>query len=110
MGIYIADAGFIASSPDGVVLNPEGMSVNDGCRNLKSFFCHLNGSNIVTLKRNHQYYYQIEGAMAITGAKWCNFVVWTPKKCTIQRITFNPYFWESTYSQLKDTYFCHILP
>uniref|UniRef100_A0A1X7VBA4 YqaJ viral recombinase domain-containing protein n=1 Tax=Amphimedon queenslandica TaxID=400682 RepID=A0A1X7VBA4_AMPQE len=25
MGIYIANAGFIASSPDGVVLNPEGM-------------------------------------------------------------------------------------
>ena len=126
-GIFIANVGFLASSPDGVVFDSEGdtligiieikcpyscrgNTVRDGCKNLKSFFCQLNESNLVVLKRNHQYYFQVQGAMAITGAQWCDFIVWTPKECTIERIAFDPKFWESTYAYLRNVYYCYILP
>ena len=29
------------------------------------------------LKTNHKYYYQVQGQMGITGAKWCDFVTYT---------------------------------
>ncbi len=40
----------------------------------------------VKLKQSHNYYYQVQGTMAITGRKWCDFVVWTPSKLYVERI------------------------
>ena len=31
--------------------------------------------------------------MGITGAKWCDFIVYTQKGMSIQRIPFNQEFW-----------------
>lgn len=46
------------------------------CAMDKKFFCCLvNGK--VRLKRNHSYFYQVQGQLAISGRKWCDFVVWT---------------------------------
>ena len=33
--------------------------------------------NGIRLKENHNYYYQVQGLMGITGLKWCDFCVWT---------------------------------
>ena len=48
--------------------------------------------------------------MAITGVQWCDFIIWTPKECTIERIAFDHKFWESTYVYLRNVYYCYILP
>lgn len=29
-----------------------------------------------TLKKNRNYYYQVQGAMAIVSVKWCDFLIW----------------------------------
>ena len=47
------------------------------------------------LKQNHVYYSQIQGQMAIGEWKWCDFVVYTTKGISIERIPFNSTFWES---------------
>ena len=31
--------------------------------------------------------------MAILGYEWADFVVWTPKKCVIKRVMFEPDYW-----------------
>jgi len=51
-----------------------GRTIQEACQNLK-FCCEILDAN-PTLKVNHEYYYQIQGQLAITGAEWYDFVVW----------------------------------
>ena len=44
------------------------------------------------LKTNHEYYYQVQGRMGITGAKWCDFVTNTFHGMIIEHIYFDPDF------------------
>jgi len=36
-------------------------------------------SENLILKKNHQYYFQVQGQLHITKINVCYFVVWTPK-------------------------------
>ena len=47
------------------------------------------------LDRNHPYYIQVQGAMAITGVSSCDFVVWTPYSVMIEEIHFYQELWEN---------------
>ena len=51
------------------------MAVRDACSEVKSFYCQLDDENWFHLKKDHHYYYQIQGAMGLTGVQWCDFVV-----------------------------------
>ena len=63
------------------------------------FYCISQGGNL-SLKRNSNYYYQVQGGMGVTGADWCDFVVWTEakgvfKNICIERIKFDHSFWRN---------------
>ena len=62
------------------------------------FCCKLsidsNGTKAVELKRKHPYFAQIQGQLAITERKWCDFVVYTKKGISIERIENDSEFWE----------------
>ena len=60
------------------------------------FFCEIDEQNTVRLKRNHTYYCQVQGQMAITERKWCDFIVYTEKGITIERIKFDLEFWTNS--------------
>ena len=45
------------------------------------------------LKRNHEYFYQVQGQMAISGISWCDFVVFTYKGIFVERVLFSKDFW-----------------
>ena len=45
------------------------------------------------IKRTHKYCSQVQGLMGVIGARWCDFVVYTSKGMSIERIPFNPQFW-----------------
>ena len=49
-------------------------------------FCCSSTSNSLTSKRDHAYYAQIQGQMAIGEHLWCDFVIYTSKLLSIQRI------------------------
>ncbi|CAN7949956.1 unnamed protein product [Ixodes hexagonus] len=80
---------FIAASPDRIVVkdNEEGllevkcprskigMTPVEACQDRK--FCCKDVAGSVHLKKTHAYYYQVQGQMAVTGHKWCDFVFWT---------------------------------
>lgn len=58
----------------------------------ENFFCTMDNGQ-VKLKHNDKYYYQVQGVMAITKRRWCDFVVWTPKGISIERIDYDSGFW-----------------
>lgn len=68
--------------------------MDEACEDSK-FCCRLEDGEAV-LKTDHEYYFQIQGQMAITGHNWCDFVVWFgPNKVHLQRIPYNRVFWDT---------------
>jgi hypothetical protein len=65
-----------------------------------SFFCKVGSDNQIELKRNHNYFYQIQGMLAIAKRSWCDFVVWTPSGLSVQRIEFDAEFWDENKERL----------
>lgn len=55
------------------------------------FLEYSNGK--IQLKRDHKYYHQVTGQMAVTGVHKCYFLVWTPKELHIEAMEFDPDFW-----------------
>ena len=111
---------WLAASPDALVHDPsetppEGLmeikcpyaqrtkSVEDACKN-KSFCCsQVNGK--ARLKRNHNYYYQVQGQLAATSREWCDFVIWTTVNCSIERIAFDGNFWRDECLPKLETFY-----
>lgn len=119
--------GWLGCSPDDWVVDPDSaadtngiaeykcpysareMSPEEACSRVKGFFCKLQ-SGKVTLQKNHKYYYQIQGALGITGRKWCDFVVWTPQGVSIERIRLDDDFWKSMVLKLERFFDTAVLP
>ena len=116
------DNPFLGSSPDGLI-ECDGLS---GVLEVKcpfkyrfldpleaakklDFFCNIKNGQVV-LKRNSNYYYQVQGQMAITKRKFCDFFVWTLTGSTIERIHFDSAFWDSTLKTLTSFYLRYIVP
>ena len=83
-------------------------SVREACR-AKSFCCEIVDGK-VQLKQGHQYYFQVQGAMALVGVQWCDFIVWIINDMTVERIFFDPTFWQKCFEQLQHNYLTYILP
>lgn len=61
------------------------------------------------MKTEHEYYAPAQGQLAITGAAWCDFFVYTFKGISIERITFDQQFWDNLSQQLEAYYFQHFI-
>ena len=65
------------------------------------------------LRRDHHYYTQVQGEMAIMGLPWCDFVDWTGAKIYkifIERIIFDQDFVTAMMSKLVDFYCVNVVP
>ena len=51
----------------------------------KDFCCELK-DGIPTLKKQRNYYYQVQGQMAIASRNWCDFVIYSNNKVSVERI------------------------
>ena len=125
VGIFVSECGFLGASPDGVVKDHMEHSVClvevkcpykartksiDEMYCDPSFCCALVNDQPM-LKQNHDYYYQVQGQMAITGIHRCDFVVWTRINFVVITLTFNESFWkQQCYPLLKKFYFNIMLP
>ena len=118
--------GWLGCSPDDWVADPDSedpsgiaeykcpytareITPTEACTSLKGFFCALDNGKL-TLKRNHNYYYQVQGALGVTGKQWCDFTVWTPKGISTERIQFDQAFWESMIQKLERFFDTAVLP
>lgn len=68
------------------------------------FFCSYSDGHC-KLKDSHPYYAQVQGQMAITGVKWCDFVLFTKMGLSIERIPFNPQYWMELENKLVSYYY-----
>ena len=106
-GVFISSCGFLGASPDGVVCSGEKTiklievkcpyrarhgTVRESCSN-DAFSCSLDSNLQPRLKNKHEYYYQIQGQMAITKIHMCDFILWTPNEFTVETISFNEKIW-----------------
>ncbi len=62
------------------------------------------------LKQTHMYYYQIQGQMGLTGAKWGDFVVFCDNDYHIECIYFDVDFFSNMKQKLEIFYFTYFLP
>ncbi|KAK2547160.1 hypothetical protein P5673_033064 [Acropora cervicornis] len=74
-----------------------------------NFFMEKLSEGKCRLKRDHAYYAQVQGQIGVTGAKWCDFITYTSKGIYIERIAFNPAYWENLKTELLRYYFEHFL-
>lgn len=116
---------FLAASPDGLVkcqhcqpvqglLEVKCPSVHknktpeEACSD-SDFCCQLIDGQ-VRLKENHNYFFQVQGQMGVSGKMWCDFVIWTLKGMSVERITFRPAVWVTMKNQLKSFYVNAVVP
>ena len=121
--VISSDSPYLGASPDGKVVDP-GCSNTFGLSEIKfpetkylvtpldacwdsNFFLEVNG--MPKLKRTHKYYTQVQGLIGVTGARWCDFVVYTSKGMSIECIPFDVQFWNDFRETLKLYYFRHFL-
>ena len=122
--VVCLDMPFVGCSPDGRVIDfgchdhfglgeakcPETkfqVTPLDACQD-PNFFCEaVNGQ--CKLKKNHAYYTQVQGQMGVSGAKWCDFIVYTKKGISVERIPFDAAYWETLKQKLHTYYFTHFI-
>ena len=113
---------WLGASPDGVVYDPSmeenpfglfeakcpfcgaGKKIVDVIKENKQFYLKQTDHGI-KLKENHNFYYQVQGLMGVTGMKWCDFCVWTGVDFFQQRILFDETLWNDVLSKLTNFYF-----
>ncbi|XP_037501046.1 uncharacterized protein LOC119374915 [Rhipicephalus sanguineus] len=104
---------FVAASPDRIVtvngeegllevkcpFSKRGLTIEEACADRA--FCSIFQDGEAILKRDHHYFYQVQGQMAVTGHKWCDLVLWVesgnptePHQINAERIDFDLNFWE----------------
>ena len=56
-------------------------------------FCYQLNDGELCLRKNHAYFYQIQGQMALTGTEWCDFFIWIGNSTHLERIYFQEDIW-----------------
>ena len=113
---------FLGASPDGAVYDPANTLSPFGFLEVKcpytarnilpseacldsTFCCDLDPqTGSLVLKRNHSYYCQIQGQMAIGERPWCDFVIYTQRGIHVQREFFDEVFWRELLVKLTSFY------
>jgi len=122
-GLFVStEKGYLAASPDGIV-GKDGLvevkcpikcienSIEDLARQDQSFCLQFDFTNEkLRLKRNHNYYYQIQGQLHISNRSKCYFMVWSPTEYHLEIIEYDPEFWEDMEEILEHFYMNCLLP
>ena len=75
---------------------------------LSSNVCLEKAGDEVRLKRSHQYWYQVQGNLMITGAPFCDFIVFTQCDLFIERILPDLASMKSLLQKLTPAYTDHV--
>ena len=64
------------------------------------YLCMENKNGKPSFKRGHVYYDQVQGPMGLSGAKWYNFIVYTSKGMSVNRIKSDQDHWDTLSGKL----------
>lgn len=112
---------FLGASPDGLV-GDEGLvevkclpsvkaPLKESVKEKKTLCLEINEEEI-SLKKKHNYFFQIQGQLNVTGRKWCDLIVYTAiKELFIERIYIDNELWRQVMlPKLKRFYMDCMLP
>ena len=106
---------FLGASPDGLVCENgvaglvevkcpyscKDLSVVEATNTLSKFFLELSPvTGKFMLKKDHNYYHQVQGQLLITGLSFCDFVTYCGKSINIEHIFPDLEFMQSMYTSL----------
>ena len=121
---------FLGASPDGTVHDPSNLQQPFGFLELKcpysqrehtpaeaclspGFCCSLqteaDGHQQLKLREKHPYYAQVQGQMAIGERLWCDFVIFTKKGISVERVIFDDEYWKNTLLPKLEAFFDNCL-
>ena len=122
-GLYLSEEKpFIAASPDGIVeCDCCGQSVleikcpyshrDKALSNPdKGFYLVTSENGNVKLDKTHEYYFQVQTQLGVTGLSKAYFVVWTPIDLHIEIINFDKQFWEQICTSAEKIFRIALLP
>ena len=123
---------FLGATPDGTVYDPSNIQQPFGFLEVKCPYTHRNHTPleacsspgfcckvesqshhgaIIKLRRNHAYFAQVQGQMAVGGRPWCDFVVFTNKGISVERIDLDSIYWNDTLLPKLESFFdCCLAP
>jgi len=108
---------YLGATPDGAICDPSSLDKHFGFLEVECPHAHRNntpeeasltsgfccslesssdGTQQLILRRNHIYYGQVQGQMAVGDRPWCDFVVYTTNGISVQCIQFVKDYWERT--------------
>lgn len=87
-----------------------GVTPTDAAASDDKFCLSINQKGKLFLRKTHPYYYQVQAQMAITCARWSDFVVYTFKGMFIDRIEFDSVFWNDVHKKAAAFYIEKMLP
>jgi YqaJ-like viral recombinase domain len=105
-GLVAMESGIVKTDDDWFGYSTDGMVGDDGLIEIK---CPIDSLKIMTMLRTgdvSEYMHQMQGGMWITGAKWCDFIMYVPdlgncgKDLYIKRVTRDDDFIETMESGL----------
>ncbi len=72
------------------------------------FYLKTDDTGDLNLSNNHQYYYQIQGQLAVCEMEFCDFICWTPVGMHVERITVDQASFQDV-KRVLDNFFVTIL-
>ena len=106
------DAPHLGASPDAKVFDPQetppfGLAEVKSCGvEYLSQVQHLHTANgKFSLKPSHKFYYQVQGQLAISGLRWCDFVTDTNTEFAVERIFRDDVLIQSMRQKLDSFYY-----
>lgn len=113
---------FIGASPDNKIcengntglleikcpFNARAKTMEEAIADIPGFFLHHENENI-KLKRADNYYYQVQGQLLVTGAPFCDFIVWSKEGSHIERILPDLDMHQDMLNRLAEFYINHAM-
>lgn len=111
---------FLGATPDAIVCDDgetgimevkcpysaRDMTIPEAVRDIKDFFLTADGRQC-KLKQSHKHYYQVQGQLLVTGAPFCDFVVFTKHDMYIERVFRDKPVMQLMLEKLLDFYIQH---
>lgn len=73
-------------------------------------FCLIKNGESVVINKQHDYYYQVQGQLLITGAAYCEFIVYTKSDLSVVRVLPDNNFQMNMLNTLCDFYKTYAMP